>query len=47
MHGLKVENYVLFEDTLEDPSTGRQPLRSLCSKEARKEPGYIGVFAEK
>lgn len=47
MHGLKVENYILHKETAKDSSPGKQPLRSLCLKEAREEPGYTGVLAEK
>jgi len=47
MHGLKVENYILYKEIAKESSPGRQPLRSLCLKEAREAPGYIGVLARK
>ena len=50
MHNLKVESYGLFGEHSEDFNPGRQDsqitLRG-CSKEARGESGYVGVFASK
>lgn len=49
MHGLKVENYILFSGHMEDLTwqTASQIALRDCFKELREEPGYIGVFATK
>ena len=48
MHGLKVENYILFSGHMEDLTwqTASQIALRDCLKELREEPGYIGVFAK-
>ena len=45
-HNLKVENYVLFGNLIEDYSPENQPSVALrdCYKEGREEPGYMGIL---